>query len=47
MMMKPGHRELVKRLELINDSYKLAYLKSLKDEENPLRPINHQCDLIR
>ncbi len=42
-----SHRELVEKLELINDSYKSTYLKRLKDEENPLRPINHQCDLIR
>ncbi len=42
-----SHRELVIKLNLIDESYKSTYLKKLKDDENPLRPINHQCDLIR
>ncbi len=42
-----SHRNLVKKLNLIDESYKSTYLKRLKDEENPLRPINHQCDLLR
>ena len=37
----------VKNLKLIDERYKSSYLKSLDDKENPLRPINHQCDLIR
>ena len=42
-----SHRKLVKDLSLIDESYKSTYLKTLDDESNPLRPINHQCDLIR
>lgn len=42
-----SHRELIKDLNLVDESYKSTYLKALTDEENPLRPINHQCDLIR
>lgn len=41
------HRSLVGELELIDKSYKSTYLKTLDDNHNPLRPINHQCDLIR
>ena len=37
----------MKDLSLIDESYKSTYLKTLDDESNPLRPINHQCDLIR
>ena len=42
-----AHRELVKKLKLVDDSYKSTRLKTKKDNDNPLRPINHQCDLIR
>ena len=42
-----AHRELVKKLKLVDDSYKSTWLKTKKDNDNPLRPINHQCDLIR
>ena len=42
-----SHRKLVKDLKLIDESYKSTYLKHLNDKNNPLRPINHQCDLIR
>ena len=37
----------IKKLELVDDSYKSTWLKTKKDKDNPLRPINHQCDLIR
>lgn len=42
-----AHRKLVKELELIDESYNSIYLKTKEDKDNPLRPINHQCDLIR
>lgn len=42
-----SHKKLVNDLELTSESYKSTWLKTLKDEENPLRPINHQCDLLR
>lgn len=42
-----SHNKLVKDLQLINEEYKSTYLKYLDDKENPLRPINHQCDLIK
>ncbi len=47
MMMKKAHRKLVKELSLIDESYNSLWLKTKKDKDNPLRPINHQCDLIR
>ena len=42
-----AHRKLVKELKLIDKSYSSTWLKTRTDKENPLRPINHQCDLIR
>ena len=42
-----SHKELVKELQLKNESYNSILLKTKKDKDNPLRPINHQCDLIR
>lgn len=42
-----AHRKLIKSLNLIDESYNSSFLKEKKDEDNPLRPINHQCDLIR
>lgn len=42
-----SHRKLVEELNLVDESYKSSYLKKLNDKDNPLRPINHQCDLIR
>ena len=42
-----SHRKLVKNLKLIDENYNSLWLKKRKDKDNPLRPINHQCDLIR
>lgn len=42
-----SHNKLINNLHLVNEEYKSTYLKHLDDKENPLRPINHQCDLIR
>ena len=42
-----SHRNLVNKLNLQDNSYKSVWLKSKDDSNNPLRPINHQCDLIR
>lgn len=42
-----SHRDLVKKLNLEDEKYSSSFLKNKKDDENPLRPINHQCDLLR
>lgn len=42
-----SHKVLIDDLNLVNESYKSSYLKKLDDKVNPLRSINHQCDLIR
>lgn len=42
-----SHKVLIKELNLIDESYSSLWLKTKNDEENPMRPINHQCDLIR
>lgn len=42
-----AHKKLVKELNLQDESYNSLWLKTQKDDMNPLRPINHQCDLIR
>lgn len=42
-----SHHKLVKELNLKDKSYKSTWLKLKEDNDNPLRPINHQCDLIR
>lgn len=42
-----AHRKLVTELKLIDESYNSLWLKTKKDDDNPLRPINHQCDLLR
>ena len=42
-----SHHKLVKNLNLIDESYNSTYLKTKKDKDDPLRPINHQIDLIR
>lgn len=34
-------------MQLKSESYNSIWLKTKNDQENPLRPINHQCDLIR
>ena len=31
----------------MDEKYKSSYLKKLDDKNNPLTPLNHQCDLIR
>lgn len=42
-----SHSVLVDELNLKSISYSSTWLKDKKDDDNPLRPINHQCDLIR
>lgn len=42
-----SHHKLVKELNLSDESYNSNWLKTKSDKDNPLRPINHQCDLIR
>ena len=42
-----SHKILIEELELKDECYKSIDLKELNDDNNPLRPINHQCDLLR
>lgn len=42
-----SHNDLITKLNLVDESYKSTWLKTKKDKDNPLRPINHQYDLIR
>lgn len=42
-----SHKVLVEILQLKDKKYKSSELKLLDDSKNPLRPINHQCDLLR
>lgn len=42
-----SHKILITELELKDTSYNSLWLKTLTDKDNPMRPINHQCDLIR
>lgn len=42
-----SHKELIKELQLDSESYNSIVLKTKEDKDNPLRPVNHQCDLIR
>lgn len=42
-----SHKVLIKELELIDLSYNSKELKNLKDEDNPLNPINRKCDLLK
>ncbi len=42
-----SHKELVTKLELKDISYNSKKLKNLKDEDNPLNPINRKCDLLK
>lgn len=42
-----SHKILIEDLNLKDECYSSSWLKGKSDEENPLRPINHQCDLIR
>ena len=42
-----SHQILISKLKLKDISYNSNNLKNLEDKDNPLRKINHQCDLIR
>ena len=42
-----SHNVLIEKLNLKSLSYNSNDLKKLEDKKNPLRPINHQCDLLR
>ena len=42
-----SHKKIVKQLHLKEKCYKSKDLKKLNDKNNPLRPINHICDLLR
>lgn len=41
------HDILIKPLELTSFSYNSAECKKLKDKDNPLQPINDQCNLLK
>lgn len=42
-----SHQVLIDELNLVNISYNSNDLKKLDDKDNPLRKINHQCDLLK
>lgn len=42
-----SHNILINELNLKNLAYNSAELKGLEDKDNPLRKINHQCDLLK
>lgn len=42
-----SHKILVKKLDLIDEVYNANLIKKLTDKENPLDPINNQCDLLK
>lgn len=42
-----SHRILVNKLQLIDEVYDANDLKKLDDKDNPLDPINNQCDLLK
>lgn len=42
-----SHHDLIEKLKLIDENYSSEWLKTKDDKENPLRPINHQIDLIK
>lgn len=42
-----SHQDLVDELNLLSVSYNSNDLKKLEDKDNPLRKINHQCDLLK
>lgn len=42
-----SHQILVDELHLISLSYNSSDLKKLEDKDNPLRKINHQCNLLK
>jgi len=42
-----SHKILIETLHLTEDKYDAKELKKKKDKENPLDPINNQCDLIK
>lgn len=42
-----SHNILIEELNLKNKTYNSSELKGISDKNNPLRPINHQCDLLK
>lgn len=42
-----SHRIIVKELKLSDETYDANEIKKLKDKENPLNPINRQCNLLK
>ena len=42
-----SHNILVDELKLVDESYNSLWLKTKKDKDNPLNPINHQCNLLK
>jgi transposase-like protein len=42
-----SHNVLIESMELESKSYNSKELKKLKDEDNPLREINHKCFLLK
>lgn len=42
-----AHDILIEQLSLISESYNSQYCKKLPDKDNPLQPINDQCNLLK
>ena len=42
-----ANNDLIEKLSLKNITYNSSELKGLDDKDNPLRKINHQCDLLK
>ena len=42
-----SHKVLIEKLKLTDETYNSNEIKKLKDEDNPLRPINWECYLLQ
>lgn len=47
MIKKKSHKILIETLHLTEDKYDAKEIKKKKDKDNPLDPINNQCDLLK
>lgn len=45
--METAHNKLVKELKLLSETHNGKALMRVPDKENPLRPVNHMCFLLK
>ena len=45
--METAHNKLVKELKLLSETHNGKALMGVPDKENPLRPVNHMCFLLK